>query len=152
MKRWGKKRTDGFRSSYEATVAKNLTDAGVEYAYEAEKFPLVRKVVGAKCGSCGAKDILKNGSYTPDFSIKIKGTTARCIVETKGRMTAKDRKTIIAFANLAVSHDCFYFVLLMRDNKITPGSATYYSDWLTKNGITYAVGTTIPPEWYSDVP
>ncbi len=162
MKRWGKKKTYALtngehgmmelRSGYEMQIAENLFKAGVEFEYEAKKYPIGRKLVGAKCADCGSKNVGKLGRYCPDFTIPIPGSKLRCIVEAKGRMTAKDRKTILEFSKVALSHNALYFVLIQRNNRIAPGSETTYGDWLTKNGITYAVGTTVPPEWYRSAP
>jgi hypothetical protein len=161
MKRWGKKKTYPLgtgplsielRSGYELQIAADLFNAGVPFEYEAKKYPIGRKLVGAKCADCGSKNVGKMGRYTPDFTIQIPGSKLRCIVEAKGRMTSKDRKTILEFSKVALSHDALYFVLIQRDNYLAPGSKTRYSDWLKKNGITYAVGTVVPPEWYRSAP
>ncbi len=159
MKRWGKKktytipgRTIEVRSGYEAQIGEALDKAGVPWFYEAEKYPIGRKLVGAKCADCGSKNVGKKGTYTPDFTIPIRDSVLRCIVEAKGRMTSKDRKTILEFSKIALSHNALYFVLIQRNNRIAPGSETTYGDWLTKNGVTYAVGTIVPPEWYRSAP
>lgn len=161
-RRWGKKKTYTVdtgrkeiivRSGYEAEIAFGLLDIGVPFEYEAQTYPVGRALVGAKCADCGSKNVGKMGRYTPDFTIPIAGSDLRCIVEAKGRMTAKDRKTILEFSKVALtSFSALYFVLIQRDNRLSPGSATKYSDWLTKNGITFAVGTTVPPEWYEASP
>ncbi len=163
MRKWGKKKTYGVgdyagnnllvRSGYEAQIATALNDAGVTWFYEAEKYPIGRKLVGAKCADCGSKNVGKKGTYCPDFTLPIAGSELRCIVEAKGRMTSKDRKTILEFSKVALTNfQALYFVLIQRDNRLSPGSATKYSDWLAKNGITYAVGTVIPPAWYTEAP
>jgi hypothetical protein len=150
---WGKKRTDGYRSGFEAQIAAGLTAAGVPFTYESLSASLDKPLVGAKCYDCGSKKVGKKSSYKPDFVLPISGTTYQCIVEAKGRMTAKDRKTILAFSAVAMtSYRAFFYVQIQRDNFLSPGSKTRYSDWLTKNGITYAVGTVVPPEWYEATP
>lgn len=159
MRAWGKRKEykiDGlpydFRSGYEAQIAADLIVKKVSFEYETVKLALTKPIVGAWCLECGSKKTAKKTTYKPDFIIPIKGTLAKCIVEAKGRMTAKDRKTILAFSAVAQTLDSFYFVLIQRDNKLSTGSTTRYSDWLRKNGITFAVGTTIPPAWYQETP
>ena len=147
MRTWGKKRTDGFRSGFEAKIAASLTELGVPFSYETVQLRLEKSLVGARCTNCNSKKIVKGVSYKPDFIIK-----ERFVVEAKGRMTSKDRKTIDAFSKIALSKGYFYFILLQRDNKLSKTSKTKYSDWLAARGITYAVGSVVPPEWYQETP
>jgi hypothetical protein len=69
-------------------------------------------------------------------------------------MTAKDRKTFLAFSKVAYSLGYSYFILLQRNNTLSKASKTRYSDWLEKNGVTYAVSAAgiIPAEWYKGAP
>jgi hypothetical protein len=155
LKKWGKKRTDGYRSGYEAKIAAGLSARGVRFEYESWAAQLKKAASrGTRCSDCGSKNTEINAKYTPDFTIPIPGSDMRAVVEAKGRLTAKDRKTILAFSKVALSHGCFYFVLIMRNNTLSKASKTRYSDWCRKNGITYAVSAAgiVPKEWYASVP
>lgn len=114
--------------------------AGVDYEYEPESFPLTLAVPGHQCSDCRSTRITRVSRYTPDFLFKQTGI----YVEAKGKFTAKDRKRCLAFADQ--QGDKFRMVF-MRNNRLTKGSKTYYTDWASKHGIICAVGR-IPEEWY----
>ncbi len=124
------------RSGFEARLRERLDAEGVQYVYEAEAFPLVMEVPGARCFDCDSKQIVKPSRYTPDFFF------ADWIVEAKGKFTAKDRKRVMALLNtFAVDHQRRKFgMLFMRDNKISKSSTTRYSDWCKKMGIEFSIG------------
>lgn len=142
-KTWGKKRTDGYRSGFEARVAEDLKKRGIPFEYEPTTFVLHVVDVGRLCNSCGSNDVARVSRYTPDFRL---GNNR--YVETKGRLTSKERRIILAFwEQVAKPNDLGYYVLLQRDNWMTKAKKQRYSDWLKRMGIPYAVGEKIPDEW-----
>jgi len=139
--RRGTVRPDGYRSAFEAKVAKDLTDRGVQFDYESVEYKLqVPGTPGHQCMECGEKRIVRLTKYTPDFQI----AGGKLIVETKGRFTGKDRKVALAFI---AQYPRNYKLLFMRDNTLSKASDTKYSDWCNKNGIECAVGASVPAEW-----
>lgn len=132
------------RSKFERRIAKELDDAGVKYEYEKWSYqydePLRKNM--ARCGDCDGTNLIRTGWYTPDFFLE-----SGCIVETKGRFTAADRRKMLAVKE---SHPELQLVILfMRDNKIHKNSQTKYSDWCEANGYDYAVGT-LDPNWLKE--
>ena len=130
------------RSGFEQKLRAQLDEDGVAYKYEPESFVLRLKVPGHQCNECGSKDVGRDSRYTPDFLL----TGPDLFIEAKGKFTAKDRKRCLAF------HEQFghlrYAIVFMRNNRLTKGSETYYTDWALKHGIPCAVGS-IPEEWYA---
>lgn len=140
-RRRGQRRPDGYMSAFEARVAADLTERGVEFAYESVEYPLtVPGTAGHICMDCGSKRIARATKYTPDFQID----GGKLVVETKGRFTGKDRKVALAFV---AQYGKNYKLLLMRDNTLSKVSETTYSEWCNKHGIECAVGASVPAEW-----
>lgn len=119
----------GFRSGLEDVVAEDLTRRGVEYEYE--KFQINYTAPAT------------NHKYTPDFRL-----ANGIIVETKGRLTAEDRKK-----HLLVKQQCpdldIRFVFQNSAQKIRKGSKTSYSDWCRKHKFLYA-DKTVPEDWINE--
>ena len=122
------------RSGLERRIAKELDDACMSYEYEKYSYeydePLRKN--RAKCADCGSNNLLRTGWYTPDFFLD-----NGCIIETKGRFTAADRRKMLA---IKIEHpDLDIKMLFMRDNKISRKSTTKYSDWCEQHGYDYAI-------------
>jgi len=125
----------GMRSKFEKRIAKELDDDGVDYTYETYSFeydePLRKNM--ASCLDCGSRNLVRTGWYTPDFFL-----SNGCIIETKGRFTAADRRKMLAIQE---EHGLDIKMLFMRDNRIHKNSSTFYSDWCATNGYDFAIGT-----------
>jgi hypothetical protein len=134
-----KKRYDGYRSGFEATVAKSLR---VPFSYEVKRYPVWVPVRGHVCKRCLGDSIIRKTTYTPDFTLKNKAGT---IIETKGKWTAKNRTMLVAF--LSQYPDLTFRLLFQRDNKLAKTSKTRYTELAKKLGIICAVGTVPPKEW-----
>lgn len=129
-----------YRSGYEAKIREDLDRREVAYDYEKYKYSLWLKGLHHVCDKCGSKYTSKAVTYTPDFSFG-----AKLRVEAKGKLTARDRK--LALAMKAQRPDVDYKMMFQRDNRLSKTSVTKYSDWATKNGIDYVIGTSVPQEW-----
>ncbi len=130
-----------YASKFEARIAKELEDAAVPFTYETFSYeydePLRKN--RARCSDCDSTNLLRTGWYTPDFFLE-----NGCIIETKGRFTAADRRKMLAVKQ---DHPNAKIVMLfMRDNKIHRNSQTKYSDWCKQYGYDYAIGSP-KPEW-----
>lgn len=132
MSRRTKKDTGKYRSGFEAKLAAKLESEGVLFSYESQAFKILVSVRGVTCKNCGAKEIMRQTRYTPDFFLP------HYIVEAKGRFTANDRKRVLAF--MSQYPDKKFAMLFMFDNKIAKNSKTRYSDWCEANGVPYAFG------------
>lgn len=117
---------NGWRSGLEERVAKELTEAGVEYEYESVKVKY---------------DVHETRTYTPDFILK-KGYI---IVETKGRFTTADRKKHLLIKEQHPKLD-IRFVFQNSRAKLYKGAKSTYADWCDKHGFLYA-DKSIPEEW-----
>lgn len=135
----------GKRSKFEEKIGAQLDAKGIGYSYESWSYeydePLRRNM--ARCGDCGGKNLLRTGWYTPDFFLD-----NGCIIETKGRFTAADRRKMVAVR--AAHPDTDIKMLFMRDNKIHKRSETRYSDWCNANGFDYAIGE-VPDRWLENL-
>ena len=133
------------RSKYEDRVAKFLDKAGVPYEYEAFSYqytePLRKN--SASCKVCGSTSLTRKGWYTPDFFLG-----NGCIIETKGRFDAADRRKMKAMKEQYPNEEIV--LLFMRDNKLSKLSKTYYSDWCMDNGYDFDIGMP-PPRWLKEI-
>jgi len=114
------------RSKLEKNVADALTDAGVKYEYETQKLYYTVPE--------------KAHEYTPDFFIP----NTDWVLEAKGLLDSDTRKKMLHIARSNPFADIRF--VFQRDNPIRKGSKTKYSDWATKNGFKWAIGT-VPKEW-----
>lgn len=113
----------GYRSGFEHQVAKDLTAKGVVFDYEKGYYEY---------------EVRETRKYTPDFFFD------SFVVECKGRLTAADRKKLLLVKK--AHPDLDIRLLFQYDNKITRTSKMRYSDWATKHGFSYAIGS-IPKRW-----
>ncbi len=134
-------RPSGRRSKFEDTLAEYLDEANIKFTYETWSYeydePLRKNL--ARCGECNSTNLLRTGWYTPDFFLE-----NGCIIETKGRFTAADRRKMLAIKEGHPELDIK--MLFMRDNKIHKNSTTYYSDWCMDNDYDFSIGE-VKQEW-----
>ena len=115
-----------FRSGFEKTLAKQLTDAGIEFEFEKEVVLYIEPA--------------KTRKYNPDFKLTHNGI----IIEAKGIWDLDDRKKIVMVREQNPNLDVR--MVFQRDHPINRGAKTRYSTWCEKRGIPYAVGK-IPDSW-----
>jgi predicted nuclease of restriction endonuclease-like RecB superfamily len=114
-----------FRSDYELSVAKYLSEQGVKFEYESQKLSYQPKTK----------------TYTPDFYLPEQDI----YVEAKGFFSPADRQKML----LVIKQNMFCdirMLFLRASNKLNRSSKTTYGSWCDKHGILWADGT-IPPEW-----
>jgi hypothetical protein len=131
-----RKRTAIRRSGFEDSFEKDLRSRGIKYTYESETLEY-KYIIPAR---------EKTERYTPDFPIITK-TGKKIYIETKGKLTAENRKKYLRVRDL-LSID-LRFVFQRPNNKIYKGSNTTYGQWATKNGFLWA-DKTMPNEWLSE--
>jgi hypothetical protein len=131
-----RKRTAIRRSGFEDSFEKDLRSRGIKYTYESETLEY-KYIIPAR---------QKTERYTPDFPIITK-TGKKIYIETKGKLTAENRKKYLRVRDL-LSID-LRFVFQRPNNKIYKGSNTTYGQWATKNGFLWA-DKTMPNEWLSE--
>lgn len=114
------------RSKLEKQIADDLTKRGVKYSYEKEKLTYTVPET--------------HHEYTPDF--KIEGQD--WYLEAKGFLDGENRKRMVYIRKSNIFADIRF--VFQRDQPIRKGSKTKYSDWATKNGFMWAIGS-VPKEW-----
>jgi hypothetical protein len=125
------KRTDEFRSGLEATLATQMTLAGVAFEYE-PKDKRVRYVSPAMEHKYHPDFVMDNGIY----------------IEAKGRFTLADRTKHLLIKQQVPDID-IRFVFSRSAAKIATNSKTTYADWCNKHGFQYA-DKLIPQEWFHE--
>jgi hypothetical protein len=130
----------GYRSAFEAAIAKDLDDKGIKYTYEKTTIPYTRKLTSGVCNSCGGKQVGRRATYTPDF-----GLPGNVFVESKGYFPARDRAKLVAVRSQHPEIDLR--LLFGADNWTTKLHKQRYSEWATKQGFRYAIGKRIPDDW-----
>lgn len=136
-----------FRSKFEESISRELTNMGVAFEYESLIVPYTKpqrltKRVKELHGL--SDDFVSIGyfSYLVDFLLP----NGVCI-ETKGRFTASDRTKMIAVSqqnpHLKIK------MLFQRDQRIHSGSSTFYSDWCKAHVIDYAI-SHVPERWLNE--
>lgn len=132
-----------YRSGYERQIRAFLLTNRIPYEYESRKFRLTLPVRNHRCVDCRSSKVARDVSYTPDFVL----TATDVVIESKGKFTARDRK--IALAMLEQYPLEKYRLMFQRDNWLSSKKHQRYSEWCKMAGIEYAVGTTIPKEWWT---
>jgi len=128
-----------YRSKFEVSIAKELTCLGIKFKYEHKSFSYLDPVPRAECSDCNSKDVFVRRSYTPDFFLE-----NGIIIEAKGKLDFAARKKLKAIK--ASNPDLDLKILFMRDQKISKGSTTLYSEWAYQHGFDYQV-TNVPKRW-----
>lgn len=116
----------GFRSGLEEQIARQLTAAGLQVAYEELKLVYVKPE--------------KTSKYTPDFELP-----NGIIVETKGRFLTEDRQKHLLIKAQHPDRD-IRFVFSNSKARISKASPTTYAMWCLKHGFKFA-DKLIPEEW-----
>lgn len=127
-----------YRSKFEQALGAWLDSKGIEFGYETETFKILVPVRGVACKVCGAKEVMRQTRFTPDFFFKT------WTIEAKGKFTSNDRKRILALIGAYPKRK--FAMLFMRDNKLSKSSETRYSDWCEANKVPYSIGT-FKQEW-----
>lgn len=86
--------------------------------------------------------MLERRKYTPDFILE-----NGIILETKGRLTAADRKKMLLVKAQHPGLD-IRFVFMYPNNKLSAKSKTRYWEWAEKNGFPWC-GKEVPKSWQS---
>jgi hypothetical protein len=126
---WSTPVEDSFRSGLEVNIAKQLTDAGIQFRYEQDT---ISYIIPAS-----------NHTYNPDFILP-----NGIIVEGKGLFEIDDRKKHL-FIKTQYPHLDIRFVFSNPNQKINKGSKTSYAMWCEKNGFQYAK-KLIPVGWLKE--
>lgn len=129
-----------YRSKSELIFASDLTKRGIPYKYESESYQYRSTVRGGRCTDCSGKRVYRQSRYTPDFRIN-----ETFFVETKGRLTSKDRTKLLCVKECNPSLDLR--LVFFSNNKLNKNSNTRYTDWAEKHGFKYHVGKSLPEEW-----
>ena len=119
-------RTNGKRSSFEATLVSDLEFRGLDFEYEPKDNHLTYML-----------------EYIPDFRLP-----NGILVEAKGYFDPTDRTKMLRVKQANPEADIRF--VFMANNKINPRSATRYSDWCDKHGFKWHVGRSIPEEWWHE--
>jgi hypothetical protein len=151
----GRKKRSGkgrFRSIFERKIADTLRNKGVAYDYERERFAWFSPSnLTLLCPSCGEISGMVKRHYTPDFFIRGTGV----VIEAKGRLTAADRKKLVAVRDRYPDLD---LRLLFQDDGFLTTAANRVaksrvrnSEWAEGVGIPHAIcgrdGRNIPEAW-----
>ena len=119
----------GYRSGFEHTVSKELTEAKIKFEYEVTVIPYIKPET--------------NHTYTIDFTLP-----NGILVETKGRWVLEDRKKHLLIRKQHPTLD-IRLVFQNSKGKIRKGSKTTYADFCNKNNINWA-DKQIPTSWYTE--
>jgi len=119
-----------YKSGLEDSVAEYLTNLAVSFLYEPDKIPFIQPQ--------------QNRNYIPDWKI------GEMYLETKGKLTAEDRKKYEWFKQSNPNIDV-RFVFMRATEKIRRGSKTTYGDWATNKGFMWCdFRQGIPTEWLKE--
>tara|TARA_R110000744_G_scaffold73536_2_gene147202 strand:+ start:21159 stop:21569 length:411 start_codon:yes stop_codon:yes gene_type:complete len=119
----------GYRSGFEHTVSKELTEAKVKFEYETTVISYIKPET--------------NHTYTIDFTLP-----NGILVETKGRWVLEDRKKHLLIQKQHPELD-IRMVFMNPNGKIRKGSKTTYATFCDKHEIVWAA-KTIPQAWYTE--
>lgn len=114
------------RSKFEERVFSSILEVNPRAEYETQrlKYP-VTKV------------------YIPDVVIPLPDGTYRYI-EIKGRFLSSDRSKSLSIREHHPGIDLRF--VFQKDQPLSKGSKTLYSEWCSKKGFLFTIGT-IPDEW-----
>lgn len=133
---WKRRKKTRRRSGFEDKFEENLKQRDVDFGYETETLEYTYTIP--------AREKLER--YTPDFPIITK-SGKKIYIETKGRLTADNRKKYLRVKRLTGVD--LRFVFQRPNNKIYKGSKTTYWQWAEKNGFLWAK-TRCPDEWLEE--
>ena len=124
-RRFAKRTNSGYRSQFELSLARSLTEKNGPFEYEQQKLTYIPDPK----------------TYTPDFYLP----ETEIYVEAKGELTKADRVKMILIKKQHPELD-IRFVFMNARNKIYRGSKTTYADWCTRHKFQWAE-KNIPSEW-----
>ena len=116
----------GYRSGFEHTVSKDLTEAKVKFEYETTVISYIKPET--------------HHTYTIDFTLP-----NGILVETKGRWVIEDRKKHLLIKKQHPDLD-IRIVFMSGKTKIRKGSKTTYGMFCDKHGIQWAE-KDLPESW-----
>ena len=119
----------GYRSGFEHTVSKDLTEAKVKFEYETTVISYTKPET--------------NHTYTIDFTLP-----NGILVETKGRWVLEDRKKHLLIKKQHPELD-IRMVFQSSKTKIRKGSKTTYAMFCDKHDIPWAE-KVIPESWLNE--
>lgn len=133
----------GFRSLLEKGFSEYMTSLKLKFLYEPVKIkyeiPAVKR------------------NYIPDFVVTDKQKLTQkdledcVIIETKGRLTARDAKKMILVRDqnpkLTIKFVFPYDAIMHKGRKGRDGGKYRYSDWCIDNNFDFYVGTEPPRDW-----
>ena len=125
MKRKFAKRKSGYRSQFELSLARSLTEKNIPFEYEQQKLTYIPDPK----------------TYTPDFYLP----DTNIYVEAKGELSKPDRVKMILIKKQHPELD-IRFVFMNARNKIYRGSKTTYADWCLRHGFQWSE-KNIPSDW-----
>jgi ssDNA-binding Zn-finger/Zn-ribbon topoisomerase 1 len=126
----------GYRSGFEQSIGEELKKNKIPFEYETKTFDYYLEQRACRCSECGSTKIIKKHSYKPDFIV---GNT---IIEAKGRLTAKDKKKMIAVAKYNPDIN-IVFLFQNGNRKLTRKSKKTYEQWASDNGFDVIVFTDL---------
>lgn len=97
--------------------------------------------------------IIEERKYKPDFvdATLFKQSSKIRVYETKGRFTGVDRKKLLAVRE--TNPEIELILVFQRDNKLTTAkNSSRYSEWATKHGFDYCIGTDLSKIVYASNP
>lgn len=117
-----------YRSAFEGRIARDLTERGVPFKYEAKQIFYSQP-----------------SSYVTDFSLPL-----GVLVEVKGYLRPTDRRKLLEVKRQYPELD-IRLVFQRARNKLSGASSKglTYGQWATRHGFLWAEGT-IPDEWILD--
>ena len=118
----------GYRSGLEEKVAEQIQAAGHQARYEQDKISYERPA--------------SSHTYRPDFPLE-----NGIIIETKGRLTAEDRRKHLLIKKQHPHLD-IRFVFSRSATTISKRSKTTYAAWCEKHGFLYSLKGVVPEEWF----
>jgi len=123
-----------YRNKLEASVAEQLSAAGVPFEYEPRT---VQFTIPARLAK-----------YLPDFW----PTNTPIIIESKGYFfdSARDRQKLILVRDANPALD-IRILFSDANKKIYKGSKTTYGKWATDHGFTWADKGIVPASWLKDI-
>ena len=122
---------DPFKSLFELKFSKALTKRGIPFKYEPETLSFLQPE--------------KKRKYTPDFKLTTKH--GEFLVETKGKLTAEDRKKMV-WVKEQHPNKKIVIVFMNAGNRLTKVSKTTYGDWADKQGYEWVdFRSGLPKSW-----
>jgi hypothetical protein len=122
-----------YRSGFEARIADQLRGCRVDFEFEPDRIPYLKRVMNGSCLACGTKDVYQKRLYTPDFKLG-----PYYYVEAKGAFPANER---IKMKLVKQQHpELEIRIIFQRNNLLRKDKPERYSDWAIANHFPYQLG------------